>query len=328
MTNPPPHPDWPHYRFHSMGTDIVLWLDTDDGSAQQAFVMIEELFYDVVRSLSRFNQNSELSRLNAQSEQWVPVSQMLWDVLEMALGFARDTQGLFDPTVLYPLRAAGYTHSFVESGNAESTHLERLPHQPGQWQDVLMNPEGHAAWLPADVGLDFGGIGKSYTAQWAAQLLGIWGPCLVNAGGDIVAGDAPHGLDGWPVSIGAPRVDGAESRADVSFFWLANGALATSGVDHRSWFSGGKPAHHIIDPRTGQPALTDALTASVLAPTGPEAEVWAKVALILGIENGMDRLNKENIPVMFIDQEHRLHTNRPMAEQIVWREPKAILNTY
>jgi thiamine biosynthesis lipoprotein len=328
MITPPPHPEWPHHSFRAMGTTIELWLDTDDESAWQAFLLIEELFYDVTRILSRFNPTSELSRLNVQSERWVPVSRTLWDVLDVALDFARDTQGLFDPTVLHSLKAAGYDRSFVEIGSGGKAPPRRAPYQAGQWQDVLMDPERRAVWLPPGVGLDFGGIAKGYTAQWAVQLLSVWGPCLVNAGGDIVAGHAPRTLAGWPVSVGVPRINGAESNADVAFFWLANEALATSGVDHRNWFSTGKPAHHIIDPRTGQPAITDVLTASVIAPTGSAAEVWAKVALILGTEMGVARLSREGLLVMLIDRHQALHLNPPMRKQIVWHEPRALVTTH
>jgi FAD:protein FMN transferase len=70
-------------------------------------------------------------------------------------------------------------------------------------------------------------------------------------------------------------------------------AVATSSVTGRRW-SGG---HHLIDPRTGRPADTDLLSVTVLAPTTTEAEVAAKVALILGRDRGLawlaDRPNAE-----------------------------------
>ena len=68
---------------------------------------------------------------------------------------------------------------------------------------------------------------------------------------------------------------------------LVRGAVATSGRDYRRWQKGGVAQHHIIDPRTGQPAQTDVLTATIIAADGPTAEVAAKVALILGSHAGM-----------------------------------------
>jgi thiamine biosynthesis lipoprotein len=55
---------------------------------------------------------------------------------------------------------------------------------------------------------------------------------------------------------------------------------ATSGTTKRSWEGG----HHLIDPRTGLPARTDLSEVSVLASTATDAEIYAKVALLLGAE--------------------------------------------
>jgi len=45
--------------------------------------------------------------------------------------------------------------------------------------------------------------------------------------------------------------------------------------------------HHIIDPRSGQPAITDVLAATVIAPHAQQAEVATKMALILGTQAGI-----------------------------------------
>ena len=45
--------------------------------------------------------------------------------------------------------------------------------------------------------------------------------------------------------------------------------------------------HHLIDPRTGRPAATDLLSVSVVAGRTVVAEVYAKVALLLGQEAGL-----------------------------------------
>jgi thiamine biosynthesis lipoprotein len=63
--------------------------------------------------------------------------------------------------------------------------------------------------------------------------------------------------------------------------------VATSGRDYRRWRQGDAWQHHILDPRTGRPATTDVLSATVIAPTAREAETAAKVALIRGSRDGM-----------------------------------------
>jgi thiamine biosynthesis lipoprotein len=60
---------------------------------------------------------------------------------------------------------------------------------------------------------------------------------------------------------------------------LSVGALATSAVTRRTW---GPGLHHVIDPRTGRPAITRVLQATAWAATCAEAEVRATWALLAG----------------------------------------------
>jgi thiamine biosynthesis lipoprotein len=70
--------------------------------------------------------------------------------------------------------------------------------------------------------------------------------------------------------------------------------VATSGRDYRRWKQDGRWNHHIIDPRTGEPAVTDVLTATVVAPNVMEAEMAAKVVLILGSREGLEWLERRS----------------------------------
>ena len=64
---------------------------------------------------------------------------------------------------------------------------------------------------------------------------------------------------------------------------LATGAVATSGLNVRLWRrADGTPAHHLLDPATGDPAWTGVVGATALAPTALEAETLAKAALLSG----------------------------------------------
>src|SRR4029079_14533378 len=117
------------------------------------------------------------------------------------------------------------------------------------------------------------------------------GPCLVDAGGDIVARGRPANLDGWPVSVVEPRAP----DQDLALLVLRDVALSTSGMDHRRWLFGGRLRHHLIDPRTGAPARTDVLTASVIAGSAADADVHAKVAVLLGARAGLTYLTRRHL---------------------------------
>lgn len=58
--------------------------------------------------------------------------------------------------------------------------------------------------------------------------------------------------------------------------------------------------HHVIDPRTGAPAQTDVVQATVLAPTAELADVMAKVAFVLGAEGAMRELERRGLSAVLV----------------------------
>jgi thiamine biosynthesis lipoprotein len=114
--------------------------------------------------------------------------------------------------------------------------------------------------------------------------LQIEGPALVNAGGDIAISGPRAGGSPWQIGIADPFRPGKE----IETLFLNGCGVATSGKDRRRWMHNGILQHHIIDPFTGQPAETDLLTVTVIAPNVMEAEAAAKAAFILGSRAGLE----------------------------------------
>lgn len=272
-------------EFRAMGCTMSAWVVAADPRAARArLAAVWALVRLVDARLSRFRPDSELSRLNARSGQEVPVSPVLWEVLQAALTAARQTSGLFDPALLDALEAAGYDRDFdsIAWANGATGPAEAMPHQPEAWRSIRLHPKARSVVLPAGVRVDLGGIAKGWTADRAAAILSSLGPCLVDAGGDIAARGVPPGYAGWPVGVADP----VAPEADLALLLVRDGGVATSGTDHRRWRQGRRLQHHIIHPRTGRPAWTDVLAVTTLAGSAAQAEVHAKVAVILGAEGG------------------------------------------
>ena len=136
--------------------------------------------------------------------------------------------------------------------------------------------------------LDLGGIGKGYAAERAAELLALAGPCLVNAGGDIAIRGGS-----WPVGV------------EHITLQLGGGGLATSGRDRRRWQRGGRELHHLIDPATGEPAVTDLLRVTVVAADAVDAEVAAKSLFLLGSERATVEADAQATPAVLVTEDGR-----------------------
>lgn len=305
------------HRFRAMGSQIDLWLEHAEASeAQAALRQAQALFDAAERRMTRFDPESELSQLNQRAGQRVQVSRLLWRVIGRAVQLAQETGGLFDPTVGSAVLASGYVTSFDESQRWNGAGRMAEP-QPllGQWRSVELDPASHAVRLPRGVRLDLGGIGKGFTAQQAVDYLSLWGPCLVDAGGDVTAGDGLAGQPGWPVGIARPSQNGSDqSELEV---WLNNATLATSGTDYRWWLHDGRRRHHLIDPRTGDSASTDVVTATVLAADASAAEAWATATLVGGSRQALDRAAERQMPVVLVVESGQVHISLAMQRFVV-----------
>ena len=261
-----------------MGTEVTVL--APPGAVTEASERVAALFAAWEASLSRFRPESELSQLNASGSG--EVSELLLSVLEAAIAAARRTHGVFDPTLLPHLVAAGYDRDFkmLDAGRPAPAAAPSAP-ATGAWRGIEIDRERRRVRLPAGAGLDLGGIAKGMAVDAAsAELDRVGLPYhAVDAGGDLVVKGTPAGLECWPVGVEV-------GEGEEIVVGLHVGALATSSVLGRRWQIGGEERHHLIDPRTGVPARTSVTSVTAAAPTCETAEVAAKAALILGAEFG------------------------------------------
>jgi len=223
--------------------------------------------------LTRFSPDSELSRFNRSAGAWVAVSPELQALIGVALDAYAESGGLVHAGILPALLAAGYTRDLAAGPTPRTAEQVLAPPLP----EMLALRRGEAR-LSAGTAIDLGGLAKGWLADRAVERIGP--NALANLAGDLCAageGPAADRSDGWPVGFGGTTV------------LLRDGGAATSGTTGRRWGDG---LHHLIDPRTGAPAVTDLVEVSVLASTATEAEVLAKAALLLGATAGAAFLDR------------------------------------
>jgi thiamine biosynthesis lipoprotein len=277
-------------RFPCFGGEVVIFASGHPEEVALALRAARSVAEEAHDRLSRFAADSELSRLNADPRGVVPASDLLCR-LAAAVRWAGDaSRGLVDGTCLDAVEASGYRGDFVPgaemldwmpSGEAS----DRAP-LPGAWRSV--SSSGGAVVRPRGVRLDSGGLAKGLVADEIATLLRACDDWAIDCGGDLrVGGRLPRQR---LIEIRDP----IDAAGVVHRLTLRSGAVATSGTTRRRWRGG----HHLIDPRTGQPADTGVIQATALAPTGLEAEVRAKAALLAGPRDGWRELHHGGVLVM------------------------------
>jgi len=275
-------------RFAAMGTEVHVLLPEESADEVAG---VEALFADWERRLSRFLRDSELSRLNALAGAPAVVGELLFRVVRAALDGAAATDGAFDPTLLRQQVRIGYDRSFDRLPSAMALPTESAA-PGGAWRRVRLDVRSRIVELPAGCALDLGGIAKGMAVDAALELLQSRGArgALLSAGGDLAVRGLPARDDAWTVLVG--------EKGD-QVVPLVHGALATSGVARRSWRQGSRLRHHLLDPRTGEPAENGVREVTVAASKCAHAEVAATAAFVLGAERGAELLRRHGLAGRF-----------------------------
>jgi FAD:protein FMN transferase len=280
--------------FCALGTSAVVAVRDRRKLSPAATLLADELAL-IDATCSRFRADSELARVNAQSGSRVPISALLAKLMRVALRAADATNGLVDPTLGSQLRAAGYDRSFELVRKRGSWAVGRVEPPKVSWLDVELDDEQRTLFVPGGTELDLGATAKSWAADLAARLIAaqIEEPVLVALGGDVAVAGPPTASVRWPVRIADDHEAPLDGEGPV--VEITAGGLATSGTAVRRWATDHGEAHHLLDPRTGRPAVTPWRTVTVAAATCLDANVASTAAIVLG-EEGALWLEKRRLP--------------------------------
>jgi len=259
--------------FRAMDTQVDILVVAEEPPLD-GFLAVRQLFADEEARFSRFDTATPLSQLNRGE---TVVDPEFAQVCRLALDAFRFTTGHFNPMILPALVDAGYNRSFGD-GLAGTPRRQEVP-SPVH----CLRVDGDRVCLRSGQ-LDLGGIVKGWTVDRAIEILSCRYPDVcINAGGDVRAEGSEPGHNGWWMTIDGLTPTRSAWEGDL------RGALATSSTRNRRWQgAAGTEVHHLIDPRTGVPAVSTFAQVSVWADCTWRAEVWAKAVLIGGSETADD----------------------------------------
>jgi FAD:protein FMN transferase len=243
---------------------------------------------------SRFRTDSELVGVNKRSGRPVAVSALLAEATRVALDAASMTDGLVDPALGSQLCAVGYDRTFALVRDRDTWQITSIPRPTASWREVELDVERRTLQVPRGLELDLGATAKAWAADRAAERIAreLRTGVLVSLGGDIaVAGRPPQG--GWPVRLAEHHASSPAGPGPAVA--ISDGGLATSGTVVRRWPTDRGDAHHILDPRSGEPARTRWAYVAVAAASCFEANVAATAAIVLG-EEAPDWLAARRLP--------------------------------
>jgi thiamine biosynthesis lipoprotein len=166
--------------------------------------------------------------------------------------------------------------------------------------------------------IDLGGIGKGLALRWATGILerqGV-GRFLLEAGGDLVARGPGPDDEPWLIGVEDPA-GAADALAAIA---VEDGAVATSSVRLRSWVRDGRVVHHLLDPRTGEPADHGLRAVTVHGPDPAWAEVWSKSLFIGGLGAIAATARARGLAAWWVTDEGSLEMTSAARARTAWVE--------
>jgi FAD:protein FMN transferase len=315
-----PNPDRKFiYTGQAMGTVITvfIWGDDEVKAAKSAEAVFTEM-KRVDGIMTTWTPDSEVSKVNAAAGTApVVVGQETFEVIARAQDVAKKTKGIFDITV-GPLFGGLYKFDQDMNGTLpEPAEVKKRLALVG-YQNLVLDKKKLTVFLKKKgMAITLGGIAKGYAVDKCVKLLYDQGftNFMVQAGGDMfVAGK--KGADPWVVGIRDPR--GASKDSMFATAPVEDHSFSTSGDYERGFVKDGKRWHHILDPRTGQPA-TKSRSVTVRAKDAFTADAWSKVLFILGPTESQKLIKREKLDdfeVVWVDDKNEV-TMTPAIKSVL-----------
>jgi thiamine biosynthesis lipoprotein len=280
------------FRFRAMGSQVhAIVVEPPPGAP----VTVRSVIACLERLWSRFDPDSDISRLNRASGDTITVAPETITLLDASLVAWQLTDGAFDPTVFGALVAAGDVEG--RPGTTGSTTFAPGLDPSGAGGDLIAaDPDDLTASLPPGIGFDPGGIGKGLAADLTVLRVLEDGAAgvMVNIGGDLRAEGVPPDGEVWSTAVEDP-FDPSRTVAVIRF---SAGGVATSSASARMLPGGGS---HLIDPSTSRPIAWDRGACTVLSGAAWLSEAFAKAALVAGPERDLTLLDDHHVAGLVID---------------------------
>lgn len=303
-------------NFRVMGTDVSVGIVVAENFSQEkvrdSIEKVKNIFARNEKIFSRFDEQSELSKINKQIGKELKISSEMADVLGLCLKFNRISQGYFDPRVIGNLEKIGYDKDFRSNDlNLEKEKeiiLEKI--ERDLTQELILDIEKKIVRIEKRI--DTTGIAKGWTVDRAAKDLEKQGyeNFIVDAGGDMFAKGLDVNNEEWRIGI-----EGLDD--DKVMLKLNQEGIATSGISRKRWQVGEKKFHHLINPKDPENFSYDIKTVTVIDKSTVEADGRAKVLVIMGKEKGMQFADENNIKALFLDYRGNVYLSKAIKSHLI-----------
>ncbi|MCI6619080.1 MAG: FAD:protein FMN transferase [Prevotella sp.] len=279
---------------------------------------IEAEMKKVDASLSTFNEQSTISRINRGESPDLKDDEMFREVFRLAEEISAETGGAFDITVAPLVNAWGF--GFKKGTSPTKSQIDSLMQYVG-YQKVKLVKEGETIRIKKakpNIMLDCSAIAKGYGSDVVARFLRRKGiqNYMIEIGGEVVTSGISAKRVPWKIGVTKPVDDSLNQDQEIqTILNITDRAMATSGNYRNFYYKGGKKYAHTIDSKTGYPVQHNILSATVLAKECATADAYATSFMVTGLDGARKILDRHpELMAYFIYSD-------PKGQMAVWYSP-------
>ncbi len=259
------------WQGQALGAEATLSL------AHENHAFAQKVIQDCLREINRlesifslYREDSQISKLNHHKQLVHPAPELV-EVIESAIQFGEQSDGLFDVTI-QPLWQLYHQHFLKEGADPVGPPAEEIHRMLVSVDYRQIDVSAREISLKPDMAMTLNGIAQGYITDRIAAKLKQHGfeNALINLGEYRAIGSHPHARP-WKVGIAEPSHPWKIAKQmDVP----AGKALASSGGYGTQWSD---KAHHLLSPKTGYPVKAAKGLVTVIADTAMEADALATI---------------------------------------------------
>lgn len=306
--------DYQTTNIFTMGTVFEIRV-YDDGNAGETIQEAGQALYACEDRISWRVDGSLPDQFNRTHD--VDVSDIR-EMMETALAVSLDSGGAFDMTVL-PLsklwdfdRMGDSEFDLSEMCVPDGEAIEAARQKVDYTQLTYDADSGRLTTENPDLMIELGAIGKGYAIDKAMEVLKASEASggMISAGSSIcVYGQKPDGSD-FRVALRDPRGEIGDS---IGILKLSDCTISTSGDYERYFEQDGVRYHHILDPRTGYPADSGLMQATIICDDSVLGDALSTACFVLGLDDGMALAKKYGVLAIFVDTDKNIWYNNSDA---------------
>lgn len=265
---------------------------------------IQNLIAKIDQSLSPFNENSTISRINTGKSDSTDI--LFRRVFSESIRINKISNGSFDPTIAPVINLWGFGPKGTITKAPTNEQIDSAMTTVGI-AECYIDSSNHIIKKTPLTEFNFSAIAKGFGCDMMAQMLERNGVknYIIEIGGEIVVnGKSPRGTS-WRVMIDAP-IPGNDTviHEGMAVIDIDSCAVATSG-NYRNYTSidSINVFGHTMNPKTGRPAKSSMLSATIIAPTCMLADALATACMAMPLDSAIAMIDSmPKVDALFVTQ--------------------------